>query len=107
MSFKSAIVDRDVKNAIQSSTSSSEVAPPNKPELVEQSFRLAAVTPLQVDQPQQINLVDLDLMVPPTGKPFGRMIIGPSYIYYNFLGYLYNRETSDEDEEANECLLQL
>lgn len=68
MSFNSALVDKSVKNVIQPSTSSEHTTSeqmtlisPNMP---------AAVTPaVQTylpDHPQEVNLVDLDLMVPPT-----------------------------------------
>lgn len=92
MAFNNGILDRNVKNAIQS-TSSEKDTPVPSVSLQQCSSGVEVQQTASFDQPQQINMVDLDLLVPPSAS------IRSSYTY--------NEESSDEDEEANECLLQL
>lgn len=68
MSFNSAIVEKSVKNAIQPSTSFDE-ATSEQVTLISPNMSAGAEQQVHIyipEQPQQVNLMDLDLMVPPT-----------------------------------------
>lgn len=114
MSFNSAIVDKNVKDAIQPSTSSEHgISGPIVP--ISSTVTAMVAPSMQAytsEQPQQVNLLDLDLMVPPIAGQFSFCFLCPNRFVFSILligtsCYVYNEESSDEDEDANECLLQL
>ncbi len=65
MAFNNGILDRNVKNAIQS-TSSEKDTPVPSVSLHQCSSGVEVQQTASFDQPQQINMVDLDLLVPPS-----------------------------------------
>ena len=117
MAFDNGIIAKTVKNAIQPTSSDHTTVPSTSFQQNSSTGAMTQQAHVIVEQPQQINMLDLDLMVPPSGKnsipskcdahPLKSFL----FLFSNFIdakqSYTYNEESSDEDEEANECLLQL
>lgn len=68
MAFNNGILDRNVKNAIQSTSSEKATNVPSVSLQQCSSGVEVQQTAASYDQPQQVNMVDLDLLVPPSAS---------------------------------------
>ena len=68
MAFDNGIIAKTVKNAIQPTSSDHTTVPSTSFQQNSSTGAMTQQAHVIVEQPQQINMLDLDLMVPPSGK---------------------------------------